>query len=254
MSNKETESYSDSDLSDVFSDTSKSAETSRTSSPNPLKSKKGHKKQDSNTIPNTVAVYEDMHAHAKPFNFMYIKGDRGQMGERGPKGDQGDCGPRGKPGNIGQRGEHGPRGPKGPEGKRGRDGNAFKWRGPWCPGEHYHPYEVVYYNGSSYISITHNCSVPGSTEVDWNIMCLGAQGPPGPIGETGPTGPLGETGPYGLGATGPVGPIGSTGPIGNIGSTGPMGNIGATGSIGPTGPMGTIGETGPTGPIGPPSP
>ena len=240
-SNKEPESYSDSDLSDVFSDTSKSTETSRTSSPN-HKPKKGHHHKKPDSIPNTVAVYEDMHAQAKPFNFMYIKGDRGQMGERGPKGDQGDCGPRGKPGKMGPRGEIGVRGPRGPDGKRGRDGNAFKWRGSWTPGEHYHPYEVVYYNGSSYISITRNCSVPGSNEVDWNIMCIGTQGPTGPAGQTGPAGPLGETG--------PVGPLGETGPVG-LGETGPIGPTGPIGETGPIGPTGPIGETGPIGPGGP---
>jgi hypothetical protein len=242
-SKQDPESYSDSDLSDVFSDTSKSTETSRTSFPKSHK-KTGHKKQEQQ--PTTVAVYDESHAHAhpKPFNFMYIKGDRGQMGERGPKGDQGDFGPRGKPGKMGPRGECGPRGPRGQEGKRGRDGNAFKWRGPWCPGEHYHPYDVVYYNGSSYISITHNCSVPGSTEVDWNIMCLGSMGAPGPEGSTGPigaTGPIGSTGPtgpIGLGDTGPIGPIGPTGATGPIGDTGPIGPIGATGPTGAAGPTG----------------
>ena len=231
MPNQEPEGYTDSELSDVFSDTSKSTETSRSSSPAPIKPKKSHKPD---AAAGPINVYEEV--HHKPFNFMYIKGDRGQMGERGPKGDPGDPGPRGKIGKMGPRGDFGPRGPKGIEGKKGKDGNAFKWKGAWIEGEHYHPYDIVYYNGSSYISITFNCSVPTLNEIDWNIMCLGTVGPTGPIGPTGETGPIGPTG-----ETGPIGPTGETGPIGPTGETGPIGPTGETGPIGPTGPTGPIG-------------
>jgi len=87
------------------------------------------------------------------------------------------------------------------------------------------------------------------TQLSWNAVGTGVQGPTGPQGPTGSQGTQGNTG-----ATGPQGPTGSRGPTGPQGLPGPTGPTGApgssTGTPGATGPQGAQGPTGPTGPTG----
>lgn len=105
----------------------------------------------------------------KPFNIACIKGDKGECGSRGkegPRGRKGSCGPRGPRGHRGHTGDTGYTGP------RGKRGPGFVWKGEWVEGTKYEPNDVVYFNGSSYIAITCNMTIP-TTPTDWNILALG---------------------------------------------------------------------------------
>jgi hypothetical protein len=101
----------------------------------------------------------------------------------------------------------GPRGPKGKSirghrGKRGypgKDGKGFVWRNEWNPEVHYCYYDIVFYNGSSYIAVQDNTNVnPEENPNIWNLFAAGGpQGPQGPIGLPGSQGPDGNPGPEG---------------------------------------------------------
>jgi hypothetical protein len=99
------------------------------------------------------------------------------------------------------------------------------------------------------------------TSTNWESLCAGGTGTPGPAGPTGPQGAVGPQGTQGTpgptGATGAIGPAGSTGAAGPIGATGPAGTAGAVGPqglAGPAGAAGAVGATGATGATGPQGP
>src|SRR5690554_445473 len=91
--------------------------------------------------------------------------------------------------------------------------------------------------------VDNECFYYYKTSTNWESLCAGGTGTPGPAG---PQGPAGATGP--TGAPGPQGPAGAQGPQGDPGPAGPQGPAGATG---PAGPAGTPGPAGPQGPQGP---
>src|SRR5690554_3572063 len=91
--------------------------------------------------------------------------------------------------------------------------------------------------------VDNECFYYYKTSTNWESLCAGGTGTPGPAG---PQGPAGATGP--TGAPGPQGPAGAQGPQGDPGPAGPQGPAGATG---PAGPAGTPGPAGPQGPVGP---
>jgi hypothetical protein len=142
-------------------------------------------------------------------------GDVGEPGETGPTGYTGPIG-TGPTGDVGEPGETGPTGDTGPigtgpTGDAGPTGQGFTFRGAWTNGVSYLPYDVVTFNGESYINILATNSANPNVTIFWTkIAAKGATGETGPIGETGPTGYTGVTGPTGY--TGSTGPTGSTPP------------------------------------------
>ena len=174
-------------------------------------------------------------------------------------------------------GPPGPAGPSGPQGDPGSNGQGFNFTGPFDSDSEYNPYDIVTYNGSSYVCIPESDGPPvsGTTpdvNPNWTLFAAGATGTQGPIGLTGSTGasgsqgspgPSGPNGPAGpAGPQGPAGPIGPQGPIGLTGSAGAAGSQGtagqdgadgASGAQGPVGPKGSTGPAGAQGPAGPPA-
>lgn len=85
----------------------------------------------------------------------------------------------------------------------GGDFSEMIWTGVWSASQTYQPYDVVSYNGSSYISLSgNNTAVPTDTQ-HWSMLAQkgdqGAQGNQGPQGSVGATGPQGPPGPAGPG-------------------------------------------------------
>ena len=106
------------------------------------------------------------------------------------------------------------------------------YKGNWQTGTPYNRNDVVYYAGSSWLSLVganlgHD---PMTSPSQWGMLARrGDQGPTGPIGPTGPQGPQGPQGLQGpTGPTGVQGPMGLQGPQGLTGPTGPQGPPGAS--------------------------
>ncbi len=148
-------------------------------------------------------------------------------------------------GPMGSTGPTGPTGPAGPRGVTGATGsNPVTLLGAWSSLATYAQGDVIFYNGSTYISLTNGNqgNQPNTTPAEWQLL--------GPAGASGPRGPQGPMGPTGPTVTGAQGAIGTTGPTGPTGATGAMGATGAPGATGPQGAAGPTGATGPTGPDG----
>jgi collagen type VII alpha len=132
----------------------------------------------------------------------------------------------------------------GATGATGATGQGFNFLGAWNDSSTYVPYDVVEYNGNTYVCINANGpnQSPDYTYYWTLIASAGATGASGIDGATGASGIDGATG-----ASGIDGATGSTGPDGATGSTGPDGATGATGIDGATGASGIDGATGATG-------
>jgi hypothetical protein len=80
------------------------------------------------------------------------------------------------------------------------------WKGAWNPKATYSPGELVFWQGSTYISLVASKGKdPSSSPHYWAVFA--SQGPAGPAGPAGPSGPQGPVGPAGLtGSMGPAGP------------------------------------------------
>jgi len=197
---------------------------------------------DDNNSDEVAHVFKNRH-------LTIIKGDRGD------RGFEGKCGPRGKQGHPG------------PRGKRG---HGLIWKGLWDDVCEYCIYDLVHYNGSSYICICENMnSNPSTDEHNWNLFAAaGSQGPPSfewqgnwdsainyvvndivmnngsaYVAVTNNTNSEPPSVDWNLfTSVGAIGPIGATGPVG------PAGPVGPTGATGPVGPVGPQGPTGPPGP------
>jgi Collagen triple helix repeat (20 copies) len=219
----------------------------------------------------------DETGHAAQLDITLVnQGPQGIQGIPGVAGTTGATGPAGPQGLTGPVGPAGPTGATGIAGATGPQGPPVSFRGVWSTATTYSIGDSVFYNGSSYISLTSGniANQPATNPAVWSLLAqqgtagaTGAVGPQGPIGfpgatgAAGPIGPQGPVGPIGLtGATGPAGPTGATGntgatgaigPIGPIGPTGLTGATGATGAAGPAGPIGAAGPTGLTGATGP---
>ncbi len=212
-------------------------------------------------VTNTTDVIVDVTGY-----YLATTGITGATGPDGPAGPQGAPGPTGATGPAGATGPTGPigvTGPAGPAGATGSTGAAgsagptgatgpqgLTFRQTWSGGTAYLIGDAVFYNGSSYISLTNNSAMqPDISTSDWSL--LAQQGTAGAAGETGPTGPAGSTGAVGpQGPSGSPGVAGATGAPGSNGATGPTGPAGSTGPAGPQGPAGAAGATGPTGATG----
>lgn len=82
----------------------------------------------------------------------------------------------------------------GPKGDTGDTGQGFTFIGVWDVEWNYVPYDVVTYNGESYVCVNTPDSHQNPT-VSYFWTKLVEKGPQGPQGEIGPTGPQGEIGP-----------------------------------------------------------
>ncbi len=169
-----------------------------------------------------------------------LSGPAGPIGPTGPAGIAGAAGATGAPGMNGLNGTPGVTGPT------GATGNLTQVS-TYNPGTTYSQGSVVFYQGSSYQSISGgNVGNLPTGGPPWTLIAqAGATGATGSTGATGATGAIGPTG--STGATGSTGIAGATGATGNTGATG---SAGATGSTGPAGPTGSIGLTGATGATG----
>lgn len=100
---------------------------------------------------------------------------------------------------CGSVGPEGPEGVAGATGPTGPSGSTITFQGTWNVSTSYDEGNVVYFEGSAYISLANENVGHTPTDGDpWTIFTQ--QGSPGSTGATGPTGPTGATGP-----TGPAG-------------------------------------------------
>lgn len=170
---------------------------------------------------------------------------------------QGEPGPQGPQGPTGATGATGPQGPEGPQGATGEAGQGFNYMGTWIDDNEYHPYDVVAYEGSSFVcknAVSGSNTPPPDDTTNWDTFAAkgsdgakGEQGDPGPQGPTGPTGATGATGPQGIpgatGATGATGPQGIQGPQGEKGADGASFVVsGTVETVEDLPPTGTAGE------------
>lgn len=198
-------------------------------------------------------------------------GDDGAPGANGAQGPQGPAGANGAPGPAGPQGEQGVAGENGAPGAQGDPGLQFQ--GDWNPSP-YQIGDVVFYNGSSYVSLTdHNSALPpdqAPSLINWKPLAVqGTAGPPGTPGEDGAAGANGVDGAPGLkgdkgdkgeqgvagtngapGTNGVDGAPGTNGVDGAPGTKGDPGEQGVAGTDGAPGAQGPAGATGPAGPSG----
>jgi Collagen triple helix repeat (20 copies) len=151
-----------------------------------------------------------------------IQGIQGIQGVPGVAGLQGATGLAGPIGPQGLPGAQGPTGPAGATGAPGPQGPPVSFQGAWSSATAYSSGDAVFYNGSSFISLTNSNinNQPSTNPARWSLLAQqGAVGATGAIGAAGLQGPIGLTG--ATGATGPAGPVGATGTTGAPGPQGP---------------------------------
>lgn len=164
-----------------------------------------------------------------PWAVLAQQGDSGPEGPAGPAGATGSTGPSGPAGETGATGVAGPTGPQGPIGPAGPEGATgatgaagpagLMFQGSWNNAITYAANDGVFYDGSSYISLSAgNIGNQPNLGSPWAILARkgdagvnGTTGLPGGDGAAGPVGPQGPTGP--IGPQGPQGPAGSSGGI-----------------------------------------
>lgn len=87
-------------------------------------------------------------------------------------------------------------GPQGPTGPTGNNGTSVYWAGTWDDMMLYNYYDIVSYNGNTYLCIDSlspgpTYSSPDLDTIHWTLMAAGITGPTGPQGIPGPTGSSG---------------------------------------------------------------
>ena len=185
------------------------------------------------------------------------QGPAGQMGAQGPAGPMGLQGPQGPAGATGATGPAGPVGPAGPQGLPGSNGNngqGFNYRSAFNNNTSYNPYDVVTYDGASYVATAAsngpNNPPPNQNPSAWNPVTSGFN----------LTGAWNQTQSYYPDDVATFN--GSTyvataqnqnqEPDQNPNSWNLMAQQGAAGQAGAQGPSGPAGPQGPQGPQGPP--
>jgi Collagen triple helix repeat (20 copies) len=150
---------------------------------------------------------------AVQFNAQGVTGPVGPTGAVGPAGAKGATGAPGAAGPAGAAGPSGTPGPVGSAGPAGAAGIGFNWQGVYSRTTTYKLNDVVFLNGSSYVSLTNSNfgnSPVGAGNSFWSLVAMsGAAGAAGPAGATGDVGVMGPSGP--TGPAGPTGPTGATG-------------------------------------------
>jgi hypothetical protein len=129
--------------------------------------------------------------------------DAGITGPTGPQGPVGNTGPQGPVGATGSQGSVGATGPQGSVGATGPQGSVGATGAPGAPGQGFHftgawnfttiyyTYDVVTFNGSTYVNTGCIFGCNGGTGPDqfpqfWTLMAqAGVPGPPGPQGGPG---------------------------------------------------------------------
>jgi len=95
-------------------------------------------------------------------------------GTPGSQGPAGPAGPQGVPGSTG------PQGQPGASGAPGLSGQGFNFRAAFDPTATYNVYDVVTYNGSSYVAIAPSAGpsnpTPDTNPTDWSIMAQQGSG------------------------------------------------------------------------------
>ena len=194
-----------------------------------------------------------------PVGVQGIQGVTGSTGATGAQGIQGVAGPAGATGAVGATGATGLIGSTGATGAQGIQGATgaagvtgatgstgfISSQGTWSTATTYSQNQVVFFNGSSYVSLQ-NSNVnhtPPTSATFWSPLAV--QGSDGATGATGPQGIQGIQGIQGVqGNTGAIGATGATGSVGVTGATGATGATGLTGVAGATGATGAAGATG----------
>jgi len=169
---------------------------------------------------------------AGPQGLQGAQGPQGTTGAQGPKGDTGATGPQGLQGPQGPQGQTGPQGATGaqgpigvegaagPQGPQGAAGQGFNFKSAFDNSSTYAAYDVVSFNGSSYVAkaTINPGDPPPDVNPNWSSMAQqGAAGPAGATGSHGPTGSQGLQGPPGIdGPQGLMGLPGVQGPPGQV--------------------------------------
>lgn len=124
---------------------------------------------------------------------------------------------------------------------------GLNYRGEWDNGTEYVIGDVVYFEGSSYVSTADaNTGNAVTDNSKWQLIAqMGDTGAQGATGVTGGQGIKGDTG--NTGSAGAKGDTGSQGAAGNTGVAGAKGDTGSTGSTGAKGDTGSAGAVGATG-------
>jgi len=119
-------------------------------------------------------------------------GPTGATGPTGPQGPQGVIGATGATGPIGPQGAIGPIGPQGPQGvtgatgPQGLQGASMSFLGVWNGGATYAPLNVVFFGGSSWVSLVddNTGNTPDASPSAWAEIAQ--RGDKGDAGDTGP--------------------------------------------------------------------
>jgi hypothetical protein len=126
------------------------------------------------------------------------QGPAGAKGDTGAQGPKGDTGPAGAAGAAGAKGDPGATGAVGATGATGSPG--LVWKGVWDSTTTYLPSDVVFYDGSAYVTMNETHATPPSDP--WSLVAAkGATGATGATGANGAKGDKGDTGPAGPGST-----------------------------------------------------
>jgi len=124
----------------------------------------------------------------------------------------------------------------------------MSFKGTYSAGTTYAANDVVYHNGSSYVSLLGGNvgNTPNSSPSQWSLAALaGTNGTSGSSGSAGSSGSSGQSG-----AAGSSGSSGSSGQNGSSGSSGQSGAAGSSGSSGSSGQSGAAGSSGSSGQSG----
>ena len=138
----------------------------------------------------------------------------------------------GPQGAQGAQGAQGDQGSQGNQGAQGAQGQGFTYQGNWIDSTTYQPYDVVTYDGDTWITPTVSINQIPGVAGDWYLFtskgAQGSQGAQGPQGVQGNQGNQGFQG--GQGNQGVQGTQGFQGAQGAQGSQGYQGNQGSTGT------------------------
>ena len=175
-------------------------------------------------------------------------GSTGSSGSSGSTGTSGSAGSSGSTGTSGSSGTSGTAGTAGSSGSSGSSGISMTFKGTYSAGTTYAANDVVYHNGSSYVSLLGGNvgNTPNSSPSQWSLAALaGTNGTSGTSGSSGSSGSSGHSG-----ASGSSGSSGSSGQNGSSGSSGQSGTAGSSGSSGSSGQSGAPGSSGSSGSSG----
>jgi hypothetical protein len=147
-------------------------------------------------------------------------------------------------GTSGTSGTSGSSGSSGTAGSSGTSGTGFNVAGDWNSSTYYSTYDVVFYNGQTYVALSDNINKqPSIFPAVWQVFsAAGTNGTSGTAGTSGSSGSAGTSG--SSGSSGTSGTSGSSGINGTAGTSGSSGVNGTSGSSGTSGSNGSSGSSG----------